>query len=762
MSLNSTSKNDLVFGLDIGTRSIVGVVGYQERNRFKVVAMSVCEHETRAMLDGQIHDIYKVGDTIRKVKNELEKQIEMPLKDVCLAAAGRVLRTVNASADYTFEEDTKVTQEHIYSLNLLAVEKAHVEINAKGDKEKFYCVGNTPITYKLNGYDISNLEGHKASSIGVELIATFLPEEVVDGLYEAVEYAGLNVASLTLEPIAAMNIAIPEQYRLLNIGLVDVGAGTSDICLTKDGYVIAYGMIPLAGDEITEAIAKAYLVDFNTAEQVKMDASANPEGKVVFKDIMGLEMSVDAADVKNVTSDVISQMAKATADKIIELNGGKPVNAVFVVGGGGKMTGYTEAVAEQLGIVKERVAVRGEEVLTSVDFMVDTYKKDSLFVTPVGICTNYYSQKNSFVFVNVNNERVKMYDNNHLTVVDAVMQIGFPNDKLFPRRGPEINFTVNGKSRLVRGQAGEGAVVKLNGRPANLNTTIAQNDIIEVTESTVGDSAHITIGQLEEFKSTVTFVVNGKNVLCPRFAYVDGELKSEFYEIKDGDNILMESYYTVEQLFTFLDCNIKDFDIYVNNEAAVPDTKVYENFNVKMEPVSAGDASGLSTIDGYSEADGGMSETDDYSEADDILSGGASEDGSMPETDNYSEENGSMSEKDVHSEADDAMSGSYAGDGMTVDGSNVDTAASQSEPIAKSGKLKKTQENVDLVVIINKQPVKLNGKSEYILVDIFDFYQFDLTKPKGKSIVLNLNGSSCEYTAPLKDGDVIDLYWEEY
>lgn len=739
MSLNSTSKNDLVFGLDIGTRSIVGVVGYQERNRFKVVAMSVCEHETRAMLDGQIHDIYKVGDTIRKVKNELEKQIEMPLKDVCLAAAGRVLRTVNASADYTFEEDTKVTQEHIYSLNLLAVEKAHTEINSKGDKEKFYCVGNTPITYKLNGYDISNLEGHKASSIGVELIATFLPEEVVDGLYEAVEYAGLNVASLTLEPIAAMNVAIPEQYRLLNIGLVDVGAGTSDICLTKDGCVIAYGMIPLAGDEITETIAKAYLVDFNTAEQIKMDASANPEGKVVFKDIMGLEMSVDAADVKNVTLDVIGQMAKATADKIIELNGGKSVNAVFVVGGGGKMTGYTEAVAEHLGIVKERVAVRGEEVLTSVDFMVDTYKKDSLFVTPVGICTNYYAQKNSFVFVNVNNERIKMYDNNHLTVVDAVMQVGFPNDKLFPRRGPEINFTVNGKSRLVRGQAGEGAVVKLNGKPANLNTAIVQNDIIEVSESTVGDSAHITIGQLEEFKSTVTFVVNGKNVLCPRFAYVDGELKSEFYEIQNGDNILMESYYTVEQLFTFLDCNINDFDIYVNNEAAKPETKVYENFTVKMEPVSLGTDSDLSAVDSYNVSYDDISETGGYSEVD-----------------------GSMSETDGYSEADDILSGGDSGDGMTIDGSKVDDAASSSKPTAKSGKPKKLKKNVDLVVIINKQPVKLSGKPEYILVDIFDFYAFDLTKPNGKSIVLNLNGSSCEYTAPLKDGDVIDLYWEEY
>ncbi len=764
MALNSTSKNDLVFGLDIGTRSIVGVVGFQERNRFKVVAMAVCEHETRAMLDGQIHDIYKVGDTIRKVKNELEKQIEIPLKDVCIAAAGRVLRTVNASADYTFDEDTRVTQEHIYSLNLLAVEKAHTEINAKGEKEKFYCVGNTPITYKLNGYDITNLEGHKASSIGVELIATFLPEEVVDGLYEAVEYAGLNVASLTLEPIAAMNIAIPEQYRLLNIGLVDVGAGTSDICLTKDGCVIAYGMIPLAGDEITETIAKTYLVDFNTAEQIKMDASANPEGKVVFKDIMGLEMSVDAADVKNAASEVVGEMAKATADKIIELNSGKPVNAVFVVGGGGKMTGYTEAVAQHLGIVKERVAVRGEEVLTSVDFMVDTYKKDSLFVTPVGICTNYYAQKNSFVFVNVNNERIKMYDNNHLTVVDAVMQVGFPNEKLFPRRGPEINFTINGRSRLVRGQAGEGAVVKLNGRTANLNSAIAQNDIIEVTESTVGEAAHITLGQLEEFKSVVTFVVNGKNVLCPRFAYVDGELKSEFYEIQNGDNILMESYYTVEQLFSFLDCNIKEFEVYVNNEPATPDTKVYENFSVKMKPVAdalaeSGKLAYDERVSEGEEADEGegFDESEEFGESEETSGGSKSaKDKELADNSGASDAVTDNAKEPVVSDAKRKRATRKKADSKN----DTVNSARASKADALDSK-QEAQENVDLLVIINKQPVKLSGKPSYVLVDIFDFYKFDLTKPRGKGIVLNLNGSSCEYTAPLKDGDVIDLYWEE-
>ena len=681
---NTQSRNEtLVFGLDIGTRSIVGVVGYMERNRFKVIAMAEQKHETRAMLDGQIHDIYKVGDTIRKVKNSLENQLERELSDVCIAAAGRVLKTVNSSAEYEFEEETRVTQEHIYSLNLLAVENAHNKINEKEDKARFYCVGNTPIRYQLNGYDINNLEGHKASKISVELIATFLPEEVVDGLYEAVEYAGLNVASLTLEPIAAMNIAIPEQYRLLNIGLVDVGAGTSDICLTKDGCIIAYGMIPCAGDEITECIAKTYLVDFNTAEKIKMSASTKKKGFVTFKDIMGITQKVDALEIRNAAADVVNAMAKDVAEKIIELNGGKPVNAVFVVGGGGKIPGYTERVADCLGIPHQRVAVRGEEVLTAVDFQVDNFKKDSLYVTPVGICTNYYTQKNNFVFVTVNKERIKLYDTSNLTVVDAVMQIGFPNEKLFPRRGAEINFTVNGKSRLVRGSAGEGAVVTLNGRPANLHTPIEQNDIIVVTESTVGEPASITIGQLEEFNSQITFIVNDKTIVCPRFEYVNGELKSEFYDINDGDKIRMENFYTVAQLFEFLDLDYKTLNVTVNNEPADKNTKVYENFTVRT-----------SSLEEYNE-------------------------------------NIMASEKLQESEKTD------------------DKVAEES-----------VIQPLDITITVNGQSVVLSGKPDYIVVDLFQFYPFDLTMVRGNLVFLH-NGNDADYSSPLNDGDVIELRWED-
>ena len=151
-------------------------------------------------------------------------------------------------------------------------------------------------------------------------------------------------------------------------------------------------MIPLAGDEITEVIAKNYLVDFNTAEKIKMAASSDINEPVVFKDIMGLEQTISVDEILKIADDSVDTMAKNTADKIIELNGGKPVNAVFVVGGGGKITGYTDKIADYLGIARQRVAVRGPEDLTTVDFMVDNFKKDSLYVTPIGICTNYYTQ----------------------------------------------------------------------------------------------------------------------------------------------------------------------------------------------------------------------------------------------------------------------------------------------------------------------------------------------------------------------------------
>ena len=486
VSAEAQLPDDFVFGLDIGTRSIVGTVGYRQPDgHFVVVAQAAVQHETRAMLDGQIHDIGKVADTIRSVSDQLEQLTGKKLNNVCIAAAGRVLKTVEQEAEVTFTTETVVTTEHVYSLDMLAVEKAHETLRQSDNSGlKYYCVGYSVMRYYQNDYPITNLEGHKCSKIRTELIATFLPEEVVDGLYAAVERAGLHVENLTLEPIAAINIAIPERFRLLNIALVDVGAGTSDISITKDGSIIAYGMIPAAGDELTECIAKHYLVDFQEADRMKCESTEQEE--VEFQDIMGLPMTVKSSDIAEVVRENVQSITKQVAEKIIELNGDKSVSAVFVVGGGGKITGFTECLAEYLGVAKERVALRGSEVLREVTFLRQDLEIDSLLVTPIGICMNYYEQRNNFVFVSVNGERIKLYDKGNLTVLDAALQKGLTNDKVFPQRGDAVAYYVQGNLRMQRGEPGESAVIRVNGEEASIATPIHQNDVIEIEVSTKG------------------------------------------------------------------------------------------------------------------------------------------------------------------------------------------------------------------------------------------------------------------------------------
>ncbi len=698
MTDNMKYNGQMVFGLDIGTRSIVGSVGYMEKNsKFNVVAHCVKEHETRAMLDGQIHDIQQVGDSIAFVKRELENQIGHSLNEVCIAAAGRVLKTVTVRIDTDRNDDTAINDEEIYSLDLLGVEKAYELIREEHGDVEFYCVGYTIVRYYMNDYVIGNLEGHKAKKIGADVLATFLPHEVVEGLYSAVNIAGLQVESLTLEPIAAINVAIPEQYRLLNIALLDVGAGTTDICITKDGSVVAYGMIPHAGDEITESIVHKCLVDFNTAEKIKR-ASLNKRS-ISYQDIMGLKNKLTAEDIRSIYKDCVNNMTREMAEKIKELNGGKSVNAVFIVGGGGKIHDFAPSIANYLDIQAERVALRGEEVLGDVNFLMEGVKKDPLLVTPIGICINYYDQKNNFIFVNINGQRIKLYDNDRLTVVDVVMQAGISNIDLFPKRGKELTFEVNGQTKTIRGDMGEAAIIMVNDKEANLNSKIIKNDNIVIKPSVLGKAAEYTIEKLAEYKSTLKFYVNGRTIECPKVAEVNGNLVTGMYNIKENDKISIPDFYKLSQLLQFMDIEPEDREIYINGHEAIDDEPIYNEFKIVFNDIKKEEI--IENVE------------DDF---------------------------------DINQKYDDFKS-------KNEDKSPVVNFKEEET------KVKQNDDSSSIIIIVNKTPVTLKNKKSYVFVDIFDFYPFDTRRVAGVELVTTVNGKPCTFMQEIFDGDILELYW---
>lgn len=770
----------LVFGLDIGTRSIVGTVGYrQDDERFVVVAQTGKEHTTRAMLDGQIHDIGRVGNTIREVKERLELKLDRKLDKVCIAAAGRVLKTIQVHTDMEFSSERVVTQEDIQTLNSKATEEAYKEfLNETESDSRFYCVGSSVVRYYMNDYPMSNLQDHKAKKISVDMIATFLPDDVVDGLYKAVEHAGLSVASLTLEPIAAIELAIPEKFRLLNIGLVDVGAGTSDISITKEGTITAFGMIPIAGDSLTEPIALHCMVDFNTAEQIKRDAG---EMEVVtYFDIMGLQQQITSSEVEKLLEPLVEKMTDEVANKILELNGGKSVGAVFVVGGGGKIPGYTKALAAKLDLAPERVAIRGKEVMHNIIFEDSEMEQNSLLVTPIGICLDYYKENHNFIYVSFNDATVKLYNNNKLTVMDAAMQTDYPSVNLFPKSGQKLTFTVNGKERFVRGEMGEPAVILLNGEPANLHTPIKENDIVKVTESTGGAPGKAYLEKLPEYKFQMDIIVNGARVTLPKYPVVNGELVTGSYEILEGDAVEFLDYATVEQIKTFMDIPDHPGNVWmVNNKEASADTKVYENFEVIWKLVNRPQQT-ITAVANASTATPKMAMVAPVIEESYIG--------------NYEQEKEAIEEVVQETPAQTAESLTQPIESVIqpvtapsieplvqettaqttliqqpgqVEAPKAEAVSAESKeaenlsnnPLAETT-VEEPTEPRNVYVVVNGKPVTMTGKPKYVFVDIFNFIEFDLSKPQG-AIVTQVNGHDANYMEELQSGDVIQIYWRK-
>lgn len=723
MKMMNAEDTKLVFGLDIGTRSIVGTVGYRiGTDRFVVVAQESIEHTTRAVIDGQIHDIPTVADTIYKVKERLEKRVREPLSDVSIAAAGRVLKTKRVKARYQFSSETKVTEDHIRSLDMMGVEQAYDEIRKEqtDSGKKFFCVGYSIVKYYLNGYPMEMIEMHMANYIEVELIATFLPEEVVDGLYSAVELAGLHVASLTLEPIAAINMAIPEKFRLLNIALVDVGAGTSDISIVKDGSIIAFGMIPLAGDEVTESIAKKYLTDFETAEYIKR--ACERKKSVSFKDIFGSKIQVTKEDIAQISEDAVKNITKNIADRILELNGGQCVSAVFVVGGGGKHEGFTESLAHFLGLPNERVAIRGAEVLSQVQFEQAGIRKDSTLVTPLGICMTYYEQKNNFIHVMVNEQRVKLYDNGKVSVLDACVSYGFSKDNLFPIRGDSIHYTVNGEAREKKGRVGEVAEIKKNGTLVSLNDKVEENDTIQIRPSTKGSAGKLLIKEIPECNAEITVTLFGRKLLCPKLVEANGEVVSSFYEVKNGDEICTYDYYSVKGLLEFAGMDV-DTLVLLNGREAGSSAKIVDGDVITKRPVIKPE-----------EPEKTKEETMQEQMDDDPLLAPLKP---MPDW---------MSDVPF----DTAKLGA---DGEVIPGA---------KQLRQEKTISTPVEEVTgpVFVTINGDVVEMPHKKNPIFVDVFDVYPFDMTKAGGTRLVTRINGEDKDFTEPIHDGDRIELFWE--
>ncbi|QFF99729.1 cell division protein [Psychrobacillus glaciei] len=559
-----------LFALDIGTRSVVGIILEERDQSFHVVDILVKEHKERAMVDGQIHNVLKVAEAIISIKTQLEVK-HGPLEKVSVAAAGRALKTEQAMVELDIKNRPIFSEEDVSRLELSAVQKAQTNLVQK-DFEKhsshYYCVGYSVLYYRLDGEEIGSLVDQQGTVASIEVIATFLPRVVVESLLSALKRAGLEMEALTLEPIAAINVLIPPSMRRLNVALVDIGAGTSDIAITDHGTVVAYGMVPNAGDEITEALSDHYLLDFPLAEEAKR--AINQNDFIRIQDILGFDQNIPKEEVIDVIRPATLELATSISNEILRLNNNKPTKAVMLVGGGSLTPSLTTILAEKLELPSNRVAVRG------IDAIQNLTKEDHIpvtpeLVTPIGIAIAAKRAPIQYMSVEVNNQIVRLFELKEMTVGDALLAANISARKLYGKPGAALAVQVNGRDIYIPGEHGKPALIHLNGHEANTKKTIKSNDKIELFEGQDGKDGEATVRDLLDDASVKTVTCQGVIHIVEPIISINNQKASLDTVLKERDKLTVETPQTVEQVLVAIRkesylSQLKPFSITINDK----------------------------------------------------------------------------------------------------------------------------------------------------------------------------------------------------
>lgn len=694
------------FAIDIGTRKVAGLLGEMTGGKIRIIDAVVLEHEKRAMLDGQIHSVEGVTKIVSKIKSLLEERNGVKLSKVTTALAGRSLHTEECSAEKNFKGD--ITGDELTLIELEAVRGASQKASEKG-KHNYYCAGYSAVYYEVDGGKIKDpLQYYAKEKIAVKVIATFLPNQVFESMMSVLKNCGLEIELLTLEPIAALSVTIPEDMRILNVALVDVGAGTSDIAITEKNQIKAFGMIAKAGDEITEEICGKYLVDFREGERIKR--SIGKEQDIEAPDIFNNPVKIGHTDLISAIDERVSEIAASISDEILSLNGKQP-QAVVMAGGGSSLEHLRIKIAEKIGLPPGRVGIR---LPHAENLPAELSGTDG--ITPLGILNAALTGK-GIGFIEVMLNREKNYIINlaaEIKVIDVLASAGTDMKKLYGKPGSALTFTLNGVMKILRGAKAEHSRIFINNEEAGLYAVVKSGDAVEFTPAKDGEAAAGVIKQVIPEDYYMTIELNGKRLDILPVIDVNGRevTDSEFLEdravvtvrkVEQAGEVLLKNGYTPQS------SEERDIVVTLNGE---PKVLKQRNYSLK---VNGAEVSSVYTVKNMDRVE-------------------------------YSDRPAFYRIRD--------LTGAVAGKKVSiyVNGKPFEVETEAAE-IYMNGKKAGSDE-----FIINGASIEVKLKEQQLLLSsIFKTYPFDLEKAKGKMLELKVNGEKAGYTTPIGEGAKVEI-----
>lgn len=508
----------LEFALDIGTRLVRGLLVERGRGAPRVAHWAAGEHGGKgAWANRKAPSAEEAGRTVAEVRAALEAASGRSLKEAHVAVAGGALATGEARASFKIGHAAPLTAAETAAFEAEAVAQARASLPQQAAFSDAYCVGYRVVSARLDGseVDAGSLEGASGSEVEFQVRATFLPRNCLEFLGTVLRAAELVPASLTLEPIAVAQWLVPPELKTWELGIVDVGARTTDVALAKDGRVESFGSAPLAGDAFTERLADAFLLDFQQAERLKREAEGDGSW---LKDLFGQSRRISGADALREAAPTLNRWARETAALLKSLNQGASPRAVLLAGGGSQTPGLSEALAAELELPAGRVGHRPLELQTVFEAVPGELRKPWA-VTPLGIAASAALGKGlPFARFQFNGDPVRVLElGRGFSVQDVLTAARREKVRLFGRPGLATVYSFNGARRTAKGGLGGACVLTVNGEPAGLETQVSAGDSVQFEEAADGPDGRLTLRQAlaEEGWDEPRCLYNGEERVLP-------------------------------------------------------------------------------------------------------------------------------------------------------------------------------------------------------------------------------------------------------
>ncbi len=383
-------------GLDIGTTKIVAVIGrYNEYGKIEILGIG--KSKSLGVHRGVVNNITQTIQSIQQAIQEAESNSGLKIHPVVVGIAGQHIRSLQhsdyitrANADEVVnEDDIERLVNQVYKLVMLPGEEIiHV-------LPQEYKVDRQPEIKEPIGMYGGRLEANFHVVVG--------QVSSIRNIGRCIKNAGLELGGITLEPLASANAVLSQEEKEAGVALIDIGGGTTDVAIFKDGIIRHTAVIPFGGNVITEDIKEGCSIIEKQAELLKLKFGSAWPGENKDNEIVSIP-GLRGREPKEISLKNLSKIIHARVVEIIEQvymeikNYGhedrkKKLIAGIVLTGGGSQLKHIKQLVEYITGMDTRIGYPNEHLAGDSDAEIVS----PVYATAVGLLMNALKTKQKMV-----------------------------------------------------------------------------------------------------------------------------------------------------------------------------------------------------------------------------------------------------------------------------------------------------------------------------------------------------------------------------